>query len=458
MAAIKTDSLTATQQRIRERHIVSLEKNRALRFKKVYDAVGYTEAEVEEKIREINSKGIVRMTLLMYAKYEVFRYEDKALEDFLKLIAHRNLLKNKILTEFKHMDSGTRNSDDIKALIDEYYQIIEEIMPESLYEELAERLLLSYPNLKGSNEKYRRAAIDMEATRVLLSFSLTEYVVYHFYEKDLFERWTFISDEERLRVINKINDPKCFDMLDNKWMAYNLLRKYYGRKITLIKSEEDFKAFKGICKRNKFLVLKPPCGTQGQGIKAVRVPFGFKKRALFETLTAEDTEILVEELIKPHKKISALNPDSVNTVRLVTYYDGKETSIQNAFMKVGQKGSFIDNGAAGGILVSINTETGMLDSDGRDENGIVYKQHPHTHIIFNGYQLPDWNKAIALGHELADKVPGLKYVGWDITYTDDNQWIVVEGNAKTQFMGQQAPTDKGIRKEFLEAVKYKTKK
>jgi uncharacterized protein len=27
----------------------------------------------EDKIREINSKGIVRMTLLMYAKYEVFR-------------------------------------------------------------------------------------------------------------------------------------------------------------------------------------------------------------------------------------------------------------------------------------------------------------------------------------------------------------------------------------------------
>lgn len=124
-------------------------------------------------------------------------------------------------------------------------------------------------------------------------------------------------------------------------------------------------------------------------------------------------------------------------------------------MKVGQKGSFIDNGGAGGILVSVDPETGVLNSDGCDEVGVIYKKHPYTQVAFDGYQLPDWEKAIALGHELADKVPGLKYIGWDITYTADNEWVVVEGNAKTQFFGQQCTIDKGVRKEFLEAVNYK---
>lgn len=450
----KMQLLSPVQQSIQARRVIALRNARAIRFKKIQDDTGYTISEIENNIRRINEKKIIRMTLLMYTKYEVYRYEENELDDFLNLIARRNVIKKQLLNEFDRIDRGEQDYSNIADMLEEFYQVIETIMPESLYGELSERLLENYTEIKDDYQKLRKVAIDMEAVRVLLSFSLSEYVAFRFYEKDISERRAFISDEERLRVLKKINDPVCYDSLDDKWAAYNLLKDYYGREILMAESEQDIKAFKAFCRKKKYIVLKPPYGTQGRGIRAVKVPFKFKLNKFFTTLLKENGPLLIEELIKPHKTVAVLNPDSVNTIRLITYFDGEKASIQNAFMKIGQKGSFVDNGETGGILVSIDLEKGILNSKGYDEKGWVYDEHPYTGITFKGYQLPDWDKAIALGYELADKVPGLKYIGWDIAYTSDNQWIVVEGNAKTQFFGQQCTAGKGCRREFLETVNY----
>ena len=191
----------------------------------------------------------------------------------------------------------------------------------------------------------------------------------------------------------------------------------------------------------------------GRGIKPVDLKLFADHRAIFAGLREEYGSFIAEELITAHESIKKLNPDSVNTVRVITYFDGEKTIIHDAFMKVGQKGSFVDNGGAGGILISVDPETGVLKSDGCDERGVIYETHPDTGTKFNGYSLPDWDQARALAMELSTKVPGICYIGWDFTYTDKNQWIVVEGNAKTQFFGQQCTTGTGMRKNFIETVK-----
>ena len=72
-----------------------------------------------------------------------------------------------------------------------------------------------------------------------------------------------------------------------------------------------------------------------------------------------------------------------------------------------------------------------------------------------GYSLPQWEDACRIAKEAIFKIPGLRYVGWDLTFTSDQKWIIVEGNGLTQFIGQQATIDKGIKKQFLKATGYK---
>ena len=154
----------------------------------------------------------------------------------------------------------------------------------------------------------------------------------------------------------------------------------------------------------------------------------------------------------PHEKIHNLNPDSVNTVRCVTFVNGKDVSVQDCFMKVGRKGSFVDNGGSGGIIVHIDKESGILDSNGIDEDGIIYEKHPDHDYVFNGYQLPNWVDALKLAKCIALKINEAKYVGWDLTCNTSGEWIVVEGNALTQFLGQQATIQRGCRRRFMKDV------
>ena len=121
-------------------------------------------------------------------------------------------------------------------------------------------------------------------------------------------------------------------------------------------------------------------------------------------------------------------------------------------MRIGRKDSFVDNAGAGGILVHIDKNTGKFDTNGVDKTGKRYETHPDHGYKFLGYQLPDWDKMLTTIKELATKVDGLKYIGWDMTYTRQNNWVVVECNGITQFFGQQATVNRGRKQALLDAV------
>ena len=133
--------------------------------------------------------------------------------------------------------------------------------------------------------------------------------------------------------------------------------------------------------------------------------------------------------------------------------DKEEPKIQDCFMKIGREGSFVDNGGAGGILVHIDHNTGTFNSKGLDEHGFRYDKHPDHGYVFEGIKLPEWDKAIELVKKVATEVHGLGYAGWDLTYSEAG-WIIVEGNAMTQFIGQQGTLGRGRKKEFLESINY----
>ena len=45
--------------------------------------------------------------------------------------------------------------------------------------------------------------------------------------------------------------------------------------------------------------------------------------------------------------------------------------------------------------------------------------------------------------ELARQIPSNRYAGWDLALTK-NGWLMIEGNARGQFVGWQIPMQKGF--------------
>lgn len=450
--------LSETQRYIEARRIVIRRKNKKERYDKVLEATKLSEKQIREKIREINQKSGIKMTIVQYQKYEAYRYDGEELDSFLKLFAERNQLRDHLCTCFSKIDNKELTYADITQELERFYHIIESIMPASLFDQLKHQIAPLYPEVLENYGLARRVAVDMEATRVLLGFTAEEYATLNFAQKSVEEKRDFFSEKERFAVINELNGQSECEMLDDKYEAYKLLGKYYGRRMIKVSSNDDYKSFRSICRRGSKIVVKPFSGTMGKGIKCVDIKWRTHIRKLFKSLLAEYNVFIVEELIRAHSSLSALNPDSVNTIRLLTYADGNKKLIHDPTIKIGKKGSFVDNAGSGGIIAYVDMETGRISGDASDGTGTRYKAHPDTEIIFDGYQLPDWDKAVRLGLELADKVPGVKYIGWDITYAEDKKWIVVEGNARPQIYGPQCAAGVGIRKFFIETLGYRPDK
>lgn len=119
-------------------------------------------------------------------------------------------------------------------------------------------------------------------------------------------------------------------------------------------------------------------------------------------------------------------------------------------LRVGRGDGIIDNFSAGGISALIDPETGCICSDGADKKGRRYAAHPDTGVRFDGYRLPEWDKAVAMVTTAAHMVPGNHYCGWDLAYSTHG-WCMVEANCTAQMGGMQIITQTG-RKAELEAL------
>ena len=438
-----------TQQFITGRKVVKQRIAAENLYRALQNASEKTKEEIDKHIDEINEMGIAQITVEHYEKYQLYKCSEEKITKILKRLKKRKQLKTSIRKKFIEIDKGNMSYEDVEESCQKLRGIIIRLMPEYFAKKLADKALRYKPELASDPDALREVVIDMEFTKFLLNFTYAEYVAFDFAGKSIPEKREFVNDIERLKLLRKVNDVSKFEILDDKYQAYEHLKPYFGREMIYIQSKEEFETFKAFCIGKDKIVVKPFFESLGRGIRAIDVPEEDALYDFYMELCNIYKIFVVEDLIEAHEAIKKLNPDAVNTVRMVTYFDGEKTIVHHPFMKVGKAGSFVDNGGQGGILVAVDPKTGMLTTDGCDEDGVTYEYHPDTNTKFKGYQLPNWDDALKLADELSSLVPGICYIGWDFALNKDGKWIIVEGNARTQFFGQQCTTKVGVKKELF---------
>ena len=321
--------------------------------------------------------------------------------------------------------------------------------------EIVENTIEKYTNENNLSKKDKlNLKRDMVYCRVHYNLSFKEYFLFGFKNKSHLKRKNFITNMNRQNYLYMLGEKEGQEILNDKYKTYEILKKFYKRDIIKI-NNENFKEFNDYIKKHPIFVKKPIDSSFGKGIELINSKDYKDPKKLF-SYVLEDGPVILEEQIIQHKTTASLHPESLNTIRIVTYRDEKDNVfIQLPFMKIGQGSSFVDNGGAGGMFARIDKETGKLITDGKDENNIVYKYHPDTNIKIKGFQIPEWNKAIKLAKEAALAFDKTRYIGWDIAITNKNEVLIVEGNGKTQFLGQQMTDEIGKKKELEKLINYK---
>lgn len=316
----------------------------------------------------------------------------------------------------------------------------------------AERLNDRIVRLTAENQEIKERTkeeeflTDLKYGYCAYGFEPYEYINYDLPSKSEEEYHEFISDGEIFGIHYHLNDLKGVSVFCDKWKTYELFTKYYHRECVKAEKEKDFPAFQAFAARHPVFFMKQVYGSSGRAVKKVDMSScGKTARELFDDMIRNGKHI-VEEPIRQSSILSEFNASSVNTVRYATILTKYGPKAATGFFRTGRAGSPVDNAGSGGVFAGVDTETGIVYTPGVDEYGRRYEKHPDSGIVYQGYQLPDWQQLVSICSEAAVTAgeKGCRYVGWDLAHTEGHGWVMVEGNSRGQFVEQNA-SRKGIR-------------
>ncbi len=228
-----------------------------------------------------------------------------------------------------------------------------------------------------------------------------------------------------------IPTPKVFLFVKNQRPLYIDQRFEVNTTLSLVDQLKQFFSYE----MDAF--AKPFNGQLGRGCFAIRIKDGrifvngieSSVDSLISVILSSD--YLVQECVYQHPKMAELNGSSINSIRLQTVMD--KNGIVHPFgagLRIGREGNTVDNWAMGGVFVGIDMEKGSLMETGfmKPQFGTSVKEHPDSHVIFKGFEIPYYKEAEMMAVRLHSFLYRSHSIGWDIAITDHGP-VFIEGNS-----------------------------
>lgn len=293
----------------------------------------------------------------------------------------------------------------------------------------------SFQKMKGAIDAVHersgknRAAVfcDMVWCALRYGAGYYDYLVFNFYNLTAAQRATFVT-----RIISKklnefMNQPEYFHLFDNKDEFCELFHDYLGRDV-LVMSHSTKEQVREFVSKKDTLFCKLQSKSCGIGCERLKVSDFESFEALYDYLIAKDF-CTIEDNIEQHPALSNLYPNAVNSMRIITVLDAQgEAHCLYVVQKMGLNGSIIDNNCLFTPVDWEDTETLKYPAHSGDTPlGIIYTEHPNTHVHLQGYQIPYAREAVQMCLKAAKVVPQIRYVGWDVAVTPNGP-AIIEGN------------------------------
>lgn len=300
------------------------------------------------------------------------------------------------------------------------------------------------PEEKFADKKYVKKLYDeILYCRFMYGIAVREYFVYEFEKLSHEGRKTFVTRSNKYPFYRRFNNQNYIPYLNMKTETYRKFKKFYGRDVLCMYDENDLEAFLEFVEKHPRFIYKPASDYGGHGVEIYNADEYDSKEDLFKILMYHGF-CVVEELIVQAHEIAQFHPQSVNTMRVVAFRKNEnEAEIQWCFLRMGMGGSHTDNMSSGGLAAMVDPETGIIYTTGRDWLGYEHIAHPDTGVQLVGFQIPKWDELKALVGKLANVIPEIRLVGWDLSLTEKG-WVFVEGNARPQCVSAQITKYNGL--------------
>ena len=185
-----------------------------------------------------------------------------------------------------------------------------------------------------------------------------------------------------------------------------------------------------LCSNLGEVIIKPSLTGRGIGVSKITIQNGLTnldEKSIQEVFDVYKEDFLIEELVHQHPLMTALNPSSINTIRIVTYRNDMEIVVVYTVIRIGRKDKPIDNESAGGISTIIYQD-GTLGKYAYGSPGNDNIEFTDSGVRLEGYMIPSFSNAIDMVKKAHYQLPYFKLMGWDIAIEEDGTPTMREFN------------------------------
>lgn len=228
------------------------------------------------------------------------------------------------------------------------------------------------------------------------------------------KKWSlnFLSHKANLHLfVPENNRPKT--------IVYDVNNHLYDATNKVLTKEE---AFELLSNRKEFVVKQCLFTGGGKGVKKLQTP---SDEQIYKILSGSD--FIVQEIVAQHDFFSNLNASSVNTIRMETLNLNGTTSVLSSFIRIGPKGSFLDNiSGREGMVVGVDNN-GVFSSFGLNKDyDVVYESSMGKK--FEGLIIPNYDKIMSTVMEFHKQFPLVNLINWDVAIDKEGIVKIIEIN------------------------------
>jgi hypothetical protein len=166
--------------------------------------------------------------------------------------------------------------------------------------------------------------------------------------------------------------------------------------------------------------------------------------------------MLFQKSLTAHPSIVELTgTHAISCVRFICFVTSRGPQIQTAFWKITAGKNMLDNfshGDYGNCLGAIDRKSGkIVRAISKLGPGGVIESHPTTGKRLIAFQLPDWERAIALVTSAAGNFPGLRLQNWDVALCPNGP-VLLELNTESELGVPQAISGTGLMDQNLRDI------
>ena len=268
---------------------------------------------------------------------------------------------------------------------------------------------------------------DMIGSMFVYGTGYLDYMTFGFAMIGKEKRRTFMTMNDNIALNKQLNQRQWQSVFEDKLRFNEIFSSFLGREWLDLKTA-PLSEFIRFCKERDSFFVKQNDSFGGLGVQKITLSENTDLERLYASLGRNGYD-LAEETIQQHPEMDRLCARSINTLRITTLLDdlGKPHCVYS-LLRVGNGKKDVDNVTSGGMYTLVG-EDGVLHYPAFcDKTASYYEKHPVSGTCFAGFRIPYFQEAVELCLTASQKVPQMRYIGWDVAISPTGPRLV-EGNS-----------------------------